>query len=87
MKKCKCQSFRNKAVESGYTYLTYAHTCQSKMLVWIIFHALPGRNLLLPKENSLSGPSNGHSSQHVQPQAVDMEGIEINGAEHKCTKY
>lgn len=56
------------------------------MSVWIIFPALPGRNLLLPKENSLSEPSSGHSSQHVQPQAADMEGVEIDGSEHKSTK-
>lgn len=48
----------------------------------IIFHALPGRNLLLPKENSLSRPSGGHSSQHEQPQAANVERMKIDGSEH-----
>jgi len=40
----------------------------------------------LPKENSLLRPSGGHSSQHVPPQAADMEGIEIEVSENKCSK-
>jgi hypothetical protein len=57
-----------------------------KTLVEIIVHALPGRSLLLPKENSLSKPSGGHSSQRVQPQAADKDGIEARVSEHKCAK-
>jgi len=40
----------------------------------------------LPKENSLSKPSGGHSSQRAQPQAADKNGIEVQGSEHKCAK-
>lgn len=57
-----------------------------KTLVQIVVHALPGKSLLLPKENSLSKPSGGHSSQRAQPQAADKNGIEVQGFEHKCAK-
>lgn len=39
-------------------------------------YPLPERSLLLLKENSLLGPSNGHSSLHEQQQAARMEGIQ-----------
>lgn len=39
-------------------------------------HLLPGRNLLLLKENSLLRPSGGHSSQHAQPQAAEIEKLQ-----------
>lgn len=37
---------------------------------------LPGKNLLLLKESSLSRPSGGHSSQHAQPQAAEIEKLQ-----------
>jgi len=40
----------------------------------------------LPIENSLLMPSSGHSSQHVQPQAADMHGIDFEGSEQKWSK-